>query len=461
MMSGNSSGENRPDHMSSREVTIQKAFDSIPRTSPYQIWICFLCFLITFLDGFDLTIIGVAVPKIAEFLHAKPDALGLAMSAGQFGPLIGAIILGMAADRFGRKWMLFGSALVFGLFTLVTVWITNVEQLAILRFIAGIGLGGAVPNALAFGSEYAPSRSRKTFIATIYAGMAVGSTAGGLVAAYFLPRFGWQSLFLFGGAIPLLIATVAALLLPESLEFLAAKGDKEERIRKIFSKIAPAVLNDPDCRFIPTVQKSAGVPIKRLFMEGRALTTTIIFLAVIGGLYSLYVLVSWAPTLLQKSGASVVQYSLAFACLNFGAAVAFIIVGRLMDKGNSYLILKSGFVIGFVSLVVFGLLSGGSFITVAVMSIVCGFFINGSFCGLLTLATIYYPADIRGTAVGWVYAVAKVGALLAPAVGGFLLSQGWSVARICSTNAFVSLFVAFLVLMLQWRASSAAASEFR
>ncbi|MFH1117000.1 MAG: MFS transporter, partial [Pseudomonadota bacterium] len=147
--------------MASRSLTVAEFLDNSAFT-PYQMWVCLLCVLVTVLDGFDLTVIGVALPKIAEHLKSEPKALGLAVGAGQFGPLVGAAILGMLADRWGRKMMLIISALLFGGFTLLTAYITSVEQLAVCRFLAGIGLGGAIPNALAYGSEYSPSRNRAT-----------------------------------------------------------------------------------------------------------------------------------------------------------------------------------------------------------------------------------------------------------------------------------------------------------
>ncbi len=180
--------------MATKSMSVREVFDTHP-FSAYQVWICFLCFCVTFLDGFDLTVIGVALPKIAEFLHSKPSALGFAMSAGQVGALIGALCLGTLADRWGRRGMLFVSAFVFGIFTIAISFITSVEQLALFRFIAGLGLGGAVPNALAFGCEYAPSNMRATLTTIMYAGMAIGSTTAGLSAAYLLPNFGWQSVF--------------------------------------------------------------------------------------------------------------------------------------------------------------------------------------------------------------------------------------------------------------------------
>src|SRR5271157_5437441 len=159
--------------MASRRVSVTEVLDSSPFTS-YQVLVGILCFCCTLFDGFDLTLIGLAVPKIAEYLRVKPPALGLAISAGQFGPLIGAALLGMLADRIGRKRMLVACALAFGLFTVLCVFITSVGQLALFRFIGGLAMGGAVPTAIAFGAEYAPTRSRATLATAMYAGIPLG-----------------------------------------------------------------------------------------------------------------------------------------------------------------------------------------------------------------------------------------------------------------------------------------------
>ena len=143
--------------MANRQVTVSEVFETGGFTS-YQLLVCFLCFFVMVLDGFDLFVIGVALPKMAAFLHVKPGALGLALSAGQFGPLVGSVALGMLGDRWGRKGMLLLSALFFGIFSIMTAYITSPGELALYRFLAGLGLGGAVPNALTFGSEYAPAR---------------------------------------------------------------------------------------------------------------------------------------------------------------------------------------------------------------------------------------------------------------------------------------------------------------
>ena len=444
--------------MTNRQITVSEVFQTSGFTS-YQLLVCCLCFLVMLLDGFDLFVIGVALPRMAHFLNVKPGALGLALSAGQFGPLVGSIVLGMLGDRWGRKWMLLLSALFFGFFSVMTAYITSPGQLALYRFLAGLGLGGAVPNALTFGSEYAPARARATYVTAMLAGVPAGSMVAALTAMWVLPVYDWQPLFLVGGIVPLVIAVIVAIFLPESLEFLVRQGKDKMRVRKIIAKIAPALAADPGVEFVSTGKKLPGVPVKYLFMEGRAWTTILLWFGVVGSLYSLYVLGSWSPTLLSKTGASVRQYSLAFACLHAGSFVMFLFVGRIMDKVNPFRVLIVGFILGGVSLVVFGLTAGGSFLITAAMSIVCGILINGSNAGLLAIATVFYPVDVRASGIGWAYAVAKVGGMLAPAVGGWMLLQNWTVSEICSSQALVGLFVAAIVLALSITAGAAARSE--
>ncbi|MGD0231949.1 MAG: MFS transporter [Syntrophorhabdales bacterium] len=443
--------------METKTVNIRSVFDT-GRFAGYQFMVCFLCFLVTFLDGFDLTMIGVTLPKMADSLHVKPGALGLAVSAGQFGPILGAIVLGMLADRFGRKWMLVISAMFFGVFTFMIAFITSPQELALYRFLAGLGLGGAVPNALAFGSEYAPSHKRATLITTMYAGMPGGSVAAALSAVWLIPHYGWQSLYLLGGAVPVLIGLAVAFFLPESLEFMVKQGrDRDKpRVLRIVSRIAPALAADKQVQFISTEAKLPGVPVKHLFMDGRAVVTILLWIAMVGSLYSMWVLTTWAPALLRKTGSSVQQYSLAVAGLHFGAFIATIFIGRVMDKVNPFRALAVGFTLSCLSLVAFGQVAGASFAVVFIMAFLSGIFTNGSNNGFVAVPGIFYPLSIRGTGIGWAYAIGKIGAMLAPAVGGILLGMNWSIAKICGTQAIVPLFVAVLVIILHGRVKSAA-----
>ena len=304
--------------MAANTVRIGDIFQDLSFT-PYQYRICIFCFLVCFLDGFDLTIIGVTLPKIADYLGSSHDALGFALGAGQFGPLVGAVFLGMAADRFGRKWMLCVSAVIFGVFTLLTPTISDAGQLGIFRFLTGIGLGGAIPNGLAIASEYAPAKSRSFIVAAMYAGMPAGAMTGGLIAAYIIPNYGWQHMFYIGGWAPIVLGCVVAIWLPESLEFLASRnraGD-QDRIRDIVGHISPDVSHGESTMFINTVVAGPGVPVKRLFTEGRGVTT--LFLWVVcsrRSLSSLGVeyLVAY-PAEKQRCNSAAIQFRLFIALL--------------------------------------------------------------------------------------------------------------------------------------------------
>jgi AAHS family 4-hydroxybenzoate transporter-like MFS transporter len=435
--------------MASKSVSVKEILDS-GRFSGYQIWVCFLCFCLTFFDGFDLSLVGVSLPKIAEFLHSKPTALGVVMSAGNVGALIGALVLGLLADRFGRKKMLLVSAFMFGIFTFAISFIQSVEQLVVFRFLAGLGLGGAVPNALAFGSEYAPSHKRATLATTMYAGVAIGAVCAGFAASYLLPRYGWQSLFLVGGIVACLIGLFMVFFLPETLAYLVQKGRDKDRthIYKIVSKIAPKYAADKETVFVSSEKKLPGAPVAHLFKEGRALNTILLWMAFIVSYYLLWFILSWTPMLLKKSGASPQEFSLAFACINIGSALATISIGMLMDKFNPLNILKIGFFLAFVSVIVFGYYAASPFTIVAIVSVIMGFFVIGSNSGLMALATLTYPTDIRGTGLGWATGIGRSGSLIAPIVGGIMLTQSWSVNKICTTNALLALIVVGIVFIM-------------
>jgi AAHS family 4-hydroxybenzoate transporter-like MFS transporter len=436
--------------MPNTSVTVKDILDS-GRFTLYQTWICTLCFLLAFFDGFDLSLVGVALPKIAEVLNSTPASLGVAMSAGNVGALIGALVLGMLADRFGRKQMLLVSAFTFGIFTLAIASIQSVEQLVLLRFIAGFGMGGAVPNALAFGSEYAPSNKRATLATAMYAGVAIGATCAGLISSYLLPKYGWQSLFLVGGVVACLIGVISLISLPEPLEFLIKRGKDSDRarIRKIVSRIAPSYASIKDVEFVSSEERLPGIPFKHLFKEGRAANTILLWMAFVLSYYLVWLILSWTPTLLRESGASSQEFSLAFACINLGAVMATVLAGILMDKFRPFEILKIGFFLAFVSVLTFGYFASSTFIVVAVVSVIMGFFVIGGNSGLMGLAAISYPADIRGTGLGWATGIGRSGSLLAPVIGGIMLTKSWSVKAICTANAVLALVVILVIFIMQ------------
>jgi len=440
--------------MAARSVCVTDVFDKSPITS-FHIKVYTLCLLVIILDGFDLVVIGVTLPKIAQYLHASPTALGLAVGAGQMGPLIGAMMIGMLSDRWGRKKSLFISALIFGLFTMLTTTVGSVPQLALFRFLAGIGLGGAIPNALALGCEYAPSHRRAFITGMMWAGMPLGSVIAAFAAAWLLPHHGWQSLFWVGGIPPIVVGLMVAMFLPESLAFLVRQGKDKLAIRKIISRISPAMAGEQETEFYSNEKKLSGVPVKHLFTEGRAFTTIAVWMLFFLSFYLLWVMLSWTPTLLRNAGASIRQYSVAYAFLNLGSLIASLIIGRLMDKFDVYHVLEIWFVLAFITVSIFGLGSHNPFMVVAILAGITGLFVNGGNTGLMALGTISYPTSIRGSGIGWAYGVGKVGSMLGPVVGGVLLAHSWSVGRICVVNGLSGLLIAAIVVILSRHAAAA------
>jgi AAHS family 4-hydroxybenzoate transporter-like MFS transporter len=251
------------------------------------------------------------------------------------------------------------------------------------------------------------------------------------------------------------VAVVATGALPESLEFLTAKRKDQARIRKIVARITPAFARDEQIEFYPSEKKVSGGSVKNLFTQKRAPVTMLFWLALAGSFYFVLILIIWMPTMLHMAGATPVQYSLAYAAMNVGGTVGTILCGRFMDRRDPYKILAVGFVMGFLGLTGFGLIAGGSFVIIVLVAVYCGFFISGSQDGTMALTAVSYPPDIRGTATGWGYAAAKVGSWFAPVVGGYLLTIGWSVSRICTVNAFAGLLCAAVMLVLRSRAAAA------
>jgi AAHS family 4-hydroxybenzoate transporter-like MFS transporter len=433
--------------MGMKSVSVAEVLDTHPFTR-YQAWISFLCALVVVREGFGMSIMGLAAPKITESLHVGSNALGIAIGVSQIGPLLGAIALGTLSDRIGHKRMLIFSGLVCGVFTIATAMATNVVQLGLWNFLAGIGVGGSVPNALAFGCEYAPVRLRASLTSVMWVGMPLGAVMSGLLAAFVLPHYGWQMLFCLAGITPLLIVVLIWLALPESLDFLVRQSTDKEGIRRVFSRIAPGLASDPAVEFYSAGKKIAGVPAKHLFLEGRALITLLLWILSFLTFYFNWVLLTWAPTFVRRSGGSIQQSSITFTLLNFGSVIATLTMGRLMDRFGTFRTLPVTCILAFLSMGAFGVLAHASVPALAAVAVVTGFFVFGANGGCMALATSAYPASIRGSGLGWIYAAGKVGSISAPVVGGFLLALNWSIGRICIVSGLTGLLMAIVVILV-------------
>src|ERR1700691_5965043 len=205
----------------------------------FQIGVLILCMLVAALDGFDTQPIGYTAPAIAHAINLPMLQFGQVGSAGLLGAAIGALSFGPLADVFGRKWFMIAAMIVFAIFSYFTSQSTSLDELLAYRFFAGLGLGGVTPAFLAMGAELAPKRLRDVFVTVLFASFPAGGLIGSLTSAWVIPAFGWQAVFYIGAVAPLVIATILAIWLPESIRFLLARGIGHDEVRRTLDRIMP------------------------------------------------------------------------------------------------------------------------------------------------------------------------------------------------------------------------------
>jgi AAHS family 4-hydroxybenzoate transporter-like MFS transporter len=299
--------------MASQEYATQKtsidaqALINYAPISKYQWLIAIVCFFIVFVDGIDTAAMGFIAPALAQDWGIDSSQLGPVMSAALGGMIIGALVSGPTADRFGRKIVLSVSMLIFGGFTLASAYAADLNTLVILRFLTGIGLGAAMPNATTLFSEYCPQRSRSLLVTCMFCGYNLGMATGGFISSWLIPTFGWHSLFLLGGWSPLILMILVIFFLPESYRFLIVKGRDSEKVRKILTRIAPEKVQGVTEFHVPE-EKTEGAEKKgvfgMLFSQKYVKGTVLLWLTYFMGLVMIYLLTSWLPTLMRETGAT-------------------------------------------------------------------------------------------------------------------------------------------------------------
>lgn len=423
------------------------------RPGAFQVGIAALCALIAGIDGFDTQAIAYVAPSIAEAWHLHKAAFGPIFGAGLLGLTIGAFTLSPVADRIGRKAVTLFCCAVFGVFGLLTATATNTEQLLVYRLLTGIGLGGAMPNLIALTNEYAPARLKATLVMTMFCGFPLGSTIGGVISAPLIAHYGWQSVFVLGGVLPLILLPVLYILLPESARFLALRGDAGNRLPGILAKIDPTVSVEQFMKEIG--QESAAAPASRfplveLFAAGRAKLTLLVWVAFFMNLLVMYFLVNWLPSLLHSLGLPLETAILSTALLNLGGVCGAIILGRIIDRYEPAVILGLAYA-GSAIFIALIALAGPKITLLLASAALAGFGIVGGQIALNAVAASSYPTAIRSTGVGWALGVGRVGSILGPVAGGALLGLGWSSRDLILVAVIPSLLAALVVFFLPRR----------
>jgi AAHS family 3-hydroxyphenylpropionic acid transporter len=375
-----------------------------------------LCFAIAIFEGFDLQSMGVAAPRMrAEFMLDNAQ-MAWAFSAAIIGTLPGAIIGGRLSDYIGRKKVLIFSILLFGVMSLVTAFAANYELLLVIRFLTGLGMGGALPMMITLASEAVSSDRKGTAVSIMYSGIPCGGLLTSVVAMLLAGDAEWRHIFYVGGIAPILLIPLLMKYLPESTDYITHKT------------------------------QSATPFFEVLFAKERRMSTIQIWISFFCTLVVLYFLLNWLPLLMGAQGLTKLQANYVQMGYNIGGVFGSILMGMMLDK------MRMSFVIKFIYLGILVSLCCLSFSpTVAVLALSavgCGLFIVGGQSALYGLAAIYYPAEMRGTGVGAAVAIGRIGSFAGPLLAGFLLSLGQSATIVIGSSIPVILIAAISALML-------------
>jgi len=426
-------------------VDVAQFIDQQP-VGRFQIRLLLTCAAVLFLDGFDTQAIGYVAPALAKEWGLTKAALGPVFSAGLFGLMIGALLFGPLADRVGRKKIIIFSTLAFGIGTLATSFVRDVNTLLVIRFLTGLGLGGAMPNAVAMTSEFSPHRRRATMVMIMFCGFSVGAALGGLLAAALIPQFGWRSVFVVGGVAPLLLVPILALRLPESVRFLALTGRAHQRVAELLSFISPKAAFPPAMQFVVNEPRLAGIPVLHLFRSGRAPVTLLLWVVFFMSLLDLYFLSNWLPTVLNDLGASVSESAAIGSMLQVGGVVGTFALGSVIDRFSFRALALVYFIAVFAVGAIGQLGHSVVFVTMAIFA--AGFCIVGGQIAANALAATFYPTAVRATGVGWALGIGRVGSIVGPLVGGALLSMKWSTGAVFMAAAAAALCAALAAFSL-------------
>jgi len=360
-------------------------------TNRLHLRVAWLCGAVLFLEGYDIASVGYAVPSLVDVWKVHPQAFTSVLTAGNVGLLLGSLFAGLLGDRLGRKPVLIGCAVVFGLFSLISAFAASPLYLAALRFPTGLGLGGGIPLAVALVADFAPGETRGRLVILTCLGVGTGFTLGGLLASRLVGLFGWPAIFVTGGLLPLAIVPALWLWLPESLVL------REE-----------------------THQRHL---VAALFQRDLASTTILLWAINLLSLLGFYFILQWTPTILHSTGITPARAILGTTMYAAGVIAGPLLIAPIVDRFGMERVLTCGLAFGALCVLSIGLFNP-RFWLLSIIIFGAGI-AGGCQAGINSLSGLAYPPAIRSTGAGWALGAGRIGTITGPLLGGLLLSLGF------------------------------------
>ena len=411
-----------------------------------RILVIALCFMLSMLDGADLLVMSFVAPRLAEQWSVSAESLGVLFSASLAGMALGCLFVAPLADRFGRRVMILGALALVSAAMIISGFVTTVPQLMLARLFVGIGVGTIGVSMTAMAAEYAPRRFANFAVGFVQAGWPLASVITAFVAVAVIPHSGWQVLMVGIGVLSALLLVIVTLFLPESMVFLV-KRQPEGALQKL-NKLRQRLDLAPLTILPERAKDGAKFSVAALFHDGRTRSSILLWTAVTLGYFVLYFVISWIPKLSAQAGLPVADAIYAGATYNAGAFVGTTAIGWLAVRYQVSRVIAVFFGLAMIFMLLFGGVSLSVTLTLIVAGCI-GMTVGGGFNGFWGLAAMLYPAEMRGTGVGWALGVGRIGAVLGPIVGGFLVGADLPISLIFAIYSVPLVIAALLCLMIR------------
>jgi AAHS family 4-hydroxybenzoate transporter-like MFS transporter len=414
------------------------------------------CFLIVLIDGYDQVAVAYSAPALIAVWHTNAAGFGQVFGFGLFGVLVGSLLLGFSGDRFGRRRTIIYGTLLFGVLTLASTRASSLGELTVLRFLAGIGMGGVVPNTVALVSEYAPKARRATWITLMFSGFSIGAGGGGAVASWLLPHFGWQVIFVVGGVAAVAVAFASFALLPESIRFLIMNRRDPHQIARLARRLGAGEQASIDARYLlddETQTRRASVT--ALFGDDLRRVTPLLWIVFVLNSLALHFLQNWLPILLSMSHLAPARAAQAAMMFPVGGTVGALALSRYVDRYGMAVVLSLA-VLGCPIAASLGMPMPVALLFAAVFA--SGVCVIGTQFGLYAVAGIVYPTTLRSAGVGSAIGVGKLGSVAGSMLGGVLLAMHLPLGKLFVNVSAVFVFIALFSALLGWSQRNAAST---